>query len=95
MNILVTGGAGYIGSITAQKLCDQGHQVSVVDDLSKGHRQFVPSAAKFHHGKVHDIATVSEIIKQEKIDDIKFIISTGFIFSVLRFAKPMPIHLAL
>jgi UDP-glucose 4-epimerase len=70
VNILVTGGAGYIGSITAQKLCDQGHQVSVVDDLSKGHRQFVPSAAKFHHGKVHDIATVSEIIKQEKIDSV-------------------------
>jgi UDP-glucose-4-epimerase GalE len=40
--ILVTGGAGYIGSITTRHLLDRGHEVVVVDDLSRGHRQAVP-----------------------------------------------------
>jgi len=40
--ILVTGGAGYIGSITARHLLDRGYQVAVVDDLSRGHRHAVP-----------------------------------------------------
>src|SRR5215469_9082701 len=40
--ILVTGGAGYIGSITAHQLCNRGFDVLVVDDLSRGHRQNVP-----------------------------------------------------
>src|SRR5262245_37775780 len=41
-NILVTGGAGYIGSITTQVLLDRGYGVTVVDDLSRGYRHNVP-----------------------------------------------------
>ena len=41
MRVLVTGGAGYIGSVTSRMLALEGHQVLVVDDLSKGHRQAV------------------------------------------------------
>lgn len=47
MNILVTGGAGYIGSVCAQALLDGGHEVAVFDDLSEGHRSAVPASATF------------------------------------------------
>lgn len=45
MNILVTGGAGYIGSVTAALLIRSGHRVTVLDDLSRGHRKAVPEGA--------------------------------------------------
>ncbi|WP_446222331.1 UDP-glucose 4-epimerase GalE [Nocardia sp. IBHARD005] len=56
MKLLVTGGAGYIGSIVADQLCTAGHQVHVLDDLSTGFRENVPSAAAFHEGSVHHVA---------------------------------------
>lgn len=42
MRVLVTGGAGYIGSVTAAQLCERGHEVVVVDDLRSGHAELVP-----------------------------------------------------
>jgi len=47
MRLLVTGGAGYIGSITAKLLLEAGHEVTVLDDLSRGHRAAVPGGAGF------------------------------------------------
>jgi UDP-glucose 4-epimerase len=47
MKLLVTGGAGYIGSIVAQQLLAAGHEVVVLDDLSRGHRHAVPEGARF------------------------------------------------
>jgi UDP-glucose 4-epimerase len=47
MKLLVTGGAGYIGSIVAQQLLEDGHEVMVLDDLSRGHRGAVPQDAGF------------------------------------------------
>jgi UDP-glucose 4-epimerase len=52
MHVLVTGGAGYIGSVVAAELIEAGHQVTVLDDLSTGHRDAVPSAARFVHGSI-------------------------------------------
>ena len=46
MRLLVTGGAGYIGSIVAQQLLDAGHEVTILDDLSRGHREAVPDQAE-------------------------------------------------
>jgi UDP-glucose 4-epimerase len=54
MNVMVTGGAGYIGSVTAASLIDAGHRVVVVDDLSKGHRVLVPPDAAFVQAAVGD-----------------------------------------
>ncbi|TVL93845.1 UDP-glucose 4-epimerase GalE [Streptomyces sp. SAJ15] len=53
---LVTGGAGYVGSVVAAHLLEAGHQVTVVDDLSTGHRAGVPAGAEFVEGRVQDVA---------------------------------------
>jgi UDP-glucose 4-epimerase len=47
MRLLITGGAGYIGSVVATQLLEAGHHVTVVDDLSTGHRDAVPAGAVF------------------------------------------------
>ena len=49
MKLLVTGGAGYVGSVCAKVLLEQGHQVVVVDDLSTGNADAVPQGAVFVH----------------------------------------------
>ncbi|MBS2963208.1 UDP-glucose 4-epimerase GalE [Actinocrinis puniceicyclus] len=54
--VLVTGGAGYIGSVVAALLLESGHRVTVLDDLSTGHRAGVPQGAEFVEGRVHDTA---------------------------------------
>src|SRR5271165_2333770 len=51
MNVLVTGGAGYIGSICTEELLQAGHQVTVYDNLTEGHRSAVDARAKFVFGK--------------------------------------------
>ena len=56
MRLLVTGGAGYIGSVVAALLSAQDHEVVVLDDLSTGHRDAVPAAAAFVRGTVRDDA---------------------------------------
>ncbi|MER7005657.1 UDP-glucose 4-epimerase GalE [Dactylosporangium sp. NPDC000555] len=54
MKLLVTGGAGYIGSVVTALLLDAGHEVVVLDDLSTGHAEAVPEGARFVRGRVHD-----------------------------------------
>jgi UDP-glucose 4-epimerase len=58
MRILVTGGAGFIGSHVADRMVALGHQVGVLDDLSTGFREFVPAAAHFFHVDLADAAAV-------------------------------------
>ena len=54
MKILVTGGAGYIGSIASEQLCKAGHEVIVFDSIYQGHRAAVPSEADFVEGDLSD-----------------------------------------
>ncbi|MGP7996031.1 MAG: UDP-glucose 4-epimerase GalE [Streptosporangiaceae bacterium] len=54
MKLLVTGGAGYIGSVVGALLVAEGHQVTVLDDLSTGHQDAVPTGATFVRGSVRD-----------------------------------------
>ncbi|MER6996841.1 UDP-glucose 4-epimerase GalE [Streptomyces sp. NPDC000410] len=53
---LVTGGAGYVGSVVAAHLLEAGHEVTVLDDLSTGFREGVPAGASFIEGRVQDAA---------------------------------------
>ena len=58
MRLLVTGGAGYIGSVVAARLIAGGHQVTVLDDLSTGHADAVPPGARFVRGDVRQAGLV-------------------------------------
>jgi UDP-glucose 4-epimerase len=58
MRLLVTGGAGYIGSVVTARLLAAGHDVTVVDDLSTGHADAVPAGARFHRAQITDLADV-------------------------------------
>ena len=63
MRILVTGGAGYIGSVVTEQLIDQGHTVLVFDNLSKGHRDAVVEGAGFVQGDLRDRAEVVRALR--------------------------------
>ncbi|MFG3198914.1 UDP-glucose 4-epimerase GalE [Streptomyces sp. NPDC048208] len=56
MKYLVTGGAGYVGSVVAQHLLEAGHEVTVLDNLSTGFREGVPAGAAFVEGDIRDAA---------------------------------------
>ncbi len=58
MRLLVTGGAGYIGSVVAARLLAEGHEVVVVDDLSTGHADAVPAGAQFHQLPITELDPV-------------------------------------
>lgn len=70
MNIFVTGGAGYIGSATAETLIKAGHSVTVFDSLITGHRAAIPSGAKFIHASLDDNHALAEALTAAKYDAI-------------------------
>jgi len=67
MAILVTGGAGYIGSVTVEFLRARGERVVVLDDLARGHREAINSDIPFYQGKVGDRALVARIAKEHEL----------------------------
>ncbi|RTZ92241.1 MAG: UDP-glucose 4-epimerase GalE [Deltaproteobacteria bacterium] len=69
-NILVTGGAGYIGAITAWELIRAGYSVVVLDNLSKGHRAALPREATFIEGDIGDALLVEEVINVNNVDRV-------------------------
>jgi UDP-glucose 4-epimerase len=70
MNIFVTGGAGYIGSATAQALLDAGHSVTVYDSLITGHRAAVPEKAHFIQASLDDRAALKQALSSERFEAI-------------------------
>lgn len=70
MDIFMTGGAGYIGSATAEALLNAGHAVTIYDSLMTGHRAAVPAGAKFIHASLDDGHTLSEAMLSAKFDAI-------------------------
>ena len=68
--ILVTGGAGYVGSVSAEAFLAAGHDVVVLDDLTTGHREAVPHGARLHVGSYGDGATVARLLTAEGIEAI-------------------------
>src|SRR5689334_8503983 len=70
MRVLVTGGAGYIGSIVSEELLKVGHEVTVFDDLSKGHRDAVPPEADFVRGDLLDCALLRRVLHKRQIEAV-------------------------
>ena len=68
MTVLVTGGAGYIGSHTVRALLDDGRQVVVLDDLSTGHRSAVPAEVELVVGDIADGPLVRRLVDERGID---------------------------
>jgi len=69
MAILVTGGAGYIGSVTVERLRAKGERVVVLDDLFRGHRSAVPEDVPFYHGRAGDRELLKRILSEQEIDE--------------------------
>jgi UDP-glucose 4-epimerase len=70
MRVLVTGGAGYIGSVLATELLQRGHQVVVLDNLSHGHRQAVPRDAELVVGELADRAGLDRVMREHSPDAV-------------------------
>jgi UDP-glucose 4-epimerase len=69
-NVLVTGGAGYVGSVCSAELVRAGHFVTVVDDLSTGFREAVPSDAVFLQADIGDTPTMQSLLSQSTFDAV-------------------------
>jgi len=70
MNIFLTGGAGYIGSIAARQLLESGHQVTVYDSLVTGYQAAIPADAKFIQGDLGDHKTLDSALEANKYDAV-------------------------
>ena len=68
MAILVTGGAGYIGSVVAEDLLAQGGKVLVLDNLSRGHRRAVAPEIKFYEGEIADKDLLRRICTENRVE---------------------------
>jgi len=68
--ILVTGGAGYIGSITVRRLLEEGYKVIVLDNLSRGHKESLPIEVPFVKMSISDEQKVLEFLDQYPIDAV-------------------------
>ena len=67
-NILLTGGAGYIGSHVALSLIDKGHKVTIIDSLVTGNKKIIPKKANFVQSDIANIETLESLILNNKFD---------------------------
>lgn len=70
MRVLVTGGAGYVGSVSVEALVAAGHEVVVLDDLSKGHRDALPAVVHLVQGSYGDPAVVAPLLAISPVDAV-------------------------
>lgn len=70
MPILVTGGAGYIGSVVSEELLRDGHEVIIYDNLSKGHREMIPDGARLVHADLADPTALRDALRNHRIEAV-------------------------
>src|SRR5215472_5181379 len=70
MRVLVTGGAGYIGSVVVEELLSEGHEVAVYDNLSEGHRASVPAPVPLIHADLLDQNALATTFRAERFDAV-------------------------
>ena len=70
MNVFVTGGAGYIGSICVEELINAGHRVTVFDNLTEGHRSAVDRRAQFILGDLAEQELITKSVRDAQADAV-------------------------
>ena len=68
MKILLTGGAGYIGSNTSYNLIEKGHDVTIIDNLENGNLKLVPKDSCFIESDISDVEKITNLLKKKKFD---------------------------
>jgi UDP-glucose 4-epimerase len=84
MNVLVTGAAGYIGSVVTERLVEHGHAVTAIDNLRHGHRDAVHEGAHFVRGDLLDRDVVHEELQRERYDAVIHLAAEALIDESLR-----------
>jgi UDP-glucose 4-epimerase len=84
MNILVTGAAGYIGSVVTERLIEQGHQVVALDNLRHGHREAIHPAARFVMGDLLDRSWLIEEVQRAQVDAVVHLAAEALIDESIR-----------
>jgi UDP-glucose 4-epimerase len=70
VRVLVTGGAGYVGSVSVERLLESGHDVVILDDLSTGHREAVPPTASVEVASYGDAEAMERLLERARVDAI-------------------------
>jgi len=84
MRIFVVGGAGYIGSVCAELLLDEGHQVAIFDNLTEGHRRAVDSRATFIQGELADPARIQAALSDARPDAVMHFAANALVGESMR-----------
>ena len=79
MRVLVTGGAGYVGSTTSQRLIEAGHEVVVLDSLLRGYRAAVPPQATLVVGDIGDRGFIARTLRERRIDAVLHCAAMGLV----------------
>jgi len=86
LKILVTGGAGYVGSIVVEELLKEGYSVVVLDNLQQGHRQAVLEGAQFIQADIRRKESLEKIFGEERIDAVMHMAAEN----IRRLSRPQP-----
>jgi UDP-glucose 4-epimerase len=84
MRIFVVGGAGYIGSVCAELLLDEGHEVSIFDNLTEGHRRAVDARATFIEGELSDRAQIQAALASDRPDAVMHFAANALVGESMR-----------
>ena len=84
MNVLITGGAGYIGSACVEFFLNAGHSVIVFDNLSEGHRSAVDPRATFIRGDCHDRRSLAETLHRYQIEAVVHFAASALVSESMR-----------
>ena len=84
MKILVVGGAGYIGSICAELLLDQGHEIAVFDNLSEGHRRALDPRARFIEGDLQDRQAIDSALAVARPEAVMHFAASALVSESMR-----------
>ena len=87
MNVLVTGGAGYIGSVVVEELLDNGNRVVVLDNLTTGHREAVDARARLIEGELRDRRLVKQTLTENNIEAVIHMAASSLVAESVQFPE--------